>query len=49
MGVKFGTSWRNFQEFSKSHCYDDLFKNGLKSNFWKFFLKDFPVKKEKKN
>ena len=26
MGVKFWTSWRNFQEFSKSHYYGDFFQ-----------------------
>jgi len=33
-------------KFSKSHCYDDFFKNGLKSNFRKNFTRDFPVKYE---
>ena len=26
MGVKFWRSWRNFQEFSKSHYYGDFFQ-----------------------
>ena len=33
MGVKFGTSWRNFREFSKSPSWREFLKNGLKSNF----------------
>ena len=49
MGVKFWTSWRNFREFSKTPSWREFLKNGFKSNFWKNFTRDFPVKNEKKN
>ena len=48
MGVKFWTSWGSPKKISKSHCYDDFFKNVLKSDFWKNFTRDFPVKNEEK-
>ena len=48
MGVKFWTSWRNFREFSKTPSWREFLKNGFKSNFWKNFTRDFPVKNEKK-
>ena len=33
MGVKSGTCWRNFREFSKSPSWREFLKNILKSNF----------------
>ena len=48
MGVKFWRSWRNFREFSKTPSWREFLKNGLKSNFWKNFTRDLPVKNEKK-
>ena len=45
MGVKFGTSWRNFREFSKTPSWREFLKNGLESNFLeKIFIGDFHVK-----
>ena len=29
MGVKFWTSWGSPKKISKSHCYNDFFKNGV--------------------
>ena len=46
MGAKFWTSWRNFREFSKTPSWREFLKNGFKSNFWKNFTRDFPVKNE---
>ena len=48
MGVKFGTSWRNFREFSKSPSWREFLKNGLKSNFLEKIVKRFPWKKWRK-
>ena len=34
-------------EFSKTPSWREFLKNGFKSNFWKNFTRDFPVKNEK--
>ena len=46
MGVKFWTSRRNFQEFSKTPSWREVLKNGLKSNFLEKLQRDLPVKNE---
>ena len=48
MGVKFGTSWRNFREFSKSPSWREFLKNILKSVILEKIVKGFPWKNEKK-
>ena len=41
MGVKFGTSWRNFREFSKSPSWREFLKNILKSVILEKIVKGF--------
>ena len=48
MGVKFGTSWRNFQEFSKTPSWRVFLKNILKSVILEKKVKRFPCKKWRK-
>merc|ERR1712198_217774 len=47
MGVKFGTSWKNFQEFSKTPSWRGFLKNILKSVILEKKVKRFPWKKIK--
>ena len=46
MGVKFGTSWRNFREFSKSPSWREFLKNILKSVILEKIVKGFPWNNE---
>ena len=48
MGVKFGTSWKNFQEFSKTPSWRVFLKNILKSVILEKKVKGFPWKKWRK-
>ena len=41
MGVKFGTSWRNFREFSKSPSWREFLKNIRKSMILEKIVKGF--------
>ena len=45
MGVKFGTSWRNFRDFSKSPSWREFLKNILKSVILEKKVTGFPWKK----
>ena len=47
MGVKFGTSWRNFREFSKSPSWREFLKNIPKSVILEKIVKGFPWKKSR--
>ena len=46
MGVKFWTSWKNFQEFSKTPSWRGFLKNILKSVILEKKVKGFPWKNE---
>ena len=46
MGVKFWTSWKNFQEFSKSHYYGDFFQKWSPTCDFLKKVKGFPYKIE---